>query len=133
MRRHTRRSILLPSTPRTLLITKREFQRPALCEELVPDPVLRVYIAIQPDTLNVCILVRRIKINSAHSRGGVGERTCDVDLREERERNEIHVLTGVREEAEHGEEGEGCHGAGVVVAGEAGGSAVEAGGDVWGS
>lgn len=96
------------------------------------NPIALIRLSIQPDTLNVYVRVLFIKIHNAYGRGGVSKRTRDADLRKEGRSDEVYVLAGIREETEHRKEGEGCHRAGIVVAGEAGGCAVEAGGDVWG-
>lgn len=126
--RHARRPILHPLSPPTLRLAQHQFQYPPLSEKLMSDPIPRITLPIQCRALHVYVLLRliRIEVDVSDSSSLISKRARYTDRWEERGRDEIHILPWVREEAEHAEDGEGCHGARVVVARKTGVGGVEA-------
>lgn len=78
------------------------------------------------------MLIPLIEIYISNRCRCVGEVVGDADGLEERRNNEVHVLAWIGKEADHAKEREGCHGAGVVVAGKTCMGVIEAGWDVYG-
>lgn len=94
------------------------------------NPILRIVHTIQLRALYVYVLIAAIEVDIPDRRGFIRLRVSKADGGEERRGDEIDVLTWVREQAKDREDGEASHGAGVVVAGEAGGGGVEMGWDI---
>lgn len=126
----TRRQVTHPSPPITLLLAQRQLKRPPLREKFMTDPILGIRLAIQPRALDIYPPVGAIEIDIPDRCGLVCHGVSDTHGFEERGDDKVHVLPWVGEEAHHREDGEGAHGARVVVAGEAGCGGVEGGGDV---
>ena len=95
------------------------------------NPILRVRLAIKCSVLDVYTLVRCVEIQIAYSGSLVGDLVRYTNRLKEGRDDEVDVLAWVRKEADVGEEGEGCHSAGIVVARESVCGAVEAGGYVY--
>lgn len=126
----TRRQILHGSPPITLLLTQGQLKRPPLRKKLMTDPIPTIRHPIQPRALDIYPPIAGIEIDIPYRGSLIRHRVGDTNRLKERRDDKVHVLPGVREEAHHREDGEGAHGARVVVAGEAGGGGVEGGGDV---
>lgn len=125
--RQTRWKIFLLRSPTALLAPQRQLQRHSLREELVADPILRVRPPIQGRALDVYVPVRRVEVDVADRGGFVGLGVRDAHGFEERGHDEVDVLARVGEQAHHGEDGEGAHGAGIVVPGQPAVGCVERG------
>jgi len=75
------------------------------------DPILCVCLTVELSTLNVYVLVRAIEVGTADLRSLVGDWISDTEALKERWGDEVDILTGVGEEAEHAEDRKGTHGA----------------------
>lgn len=129
-RSSTRRQISLSSAPATLLITQLQLQNPTLQEEAMPNPIPRIHLSIQPRPLHINPLILGIEIPIPYRRDFPREWGSIAHILEKGRRDEVDVLACDGEEAGHGEGDEAAGGAGVVVAWQAGLTAVEGGGDV---
>ena len=69
----------------------------------MPDPILRVFLTIQPSALNIDILILCIKIDITNRSRSVCELIGDANGFEERRTDKVHVLSWVGEEAYHAE------------------------------
>lgn len=90
------------------------------------NPVLRIGMSVQFCALDVNSPVGLIEIEVPDRGGLIRDRMGNADGFEERRDDKVHVLSGVREKAYHGEDGEGAHSTGIVVTGEPGVGSVEA-------
>ena len=75
------------------------------------DPIPRVRFPIQCCILNVDVLISSIEVDVFDRCGFARLPALDVDAFEVGGNDEVDVLAGVGEEAEHGEGDEGAHGA----------------------
>jgi hypothetical protein len=114
--RQTRRQILNLPPPVRLVLAKIQNQLPPFSEEVVPDPVLAIRFSVQSGALDVDIPVARIKVHIPDPSDFPCDRRGDIDGFEEGRGDQVDVLAGVWEEAEHAEGDERAHGAGIVVA-----------------
>lgn len=122
--------MLISRAPSALRRTQRKLKKPAVVEEVMRQPRLRIRLTIQFRTLDVNVLVACVEADVAN-RGGVAiQRIRDAHFWEEGRNDEIHVLAAHGEEAHHRQRGEAAHCARVVVAGDAADGVVEAAGDV---
>lgn len=116
IRAQTRRKVLHPRAPRTLLTTQSENELFSLEEEAVIDPILSVRLAVQSSLLNEDILIGGVKVDVANGCRLSRDGALDADTREVRWSDKVDVLTGVGEQAHHGKCDEAAHGAAVIVA-----------------
>lgn len=116
IRAQTRREVLHPRAPRTLLITQSENKLLSFEEEAVIDPILSVRLAVQSSLLNEHILIGRVEVDVANSRRLSRDWALDFDTFEVRWCNQVHILARIREQAHHGKCDEAAHGTAVVVA-----------------
>jgi hypothetical protein len=132
----TRRQILNPRAPATLVPAQRKHQFLALGEKAVVDPILSVRLAVQRRRLDVNSSVSGVKVFVADGGGFAGQGGGDGDAGEKGRGDQVDALAGVREQAHpalsvsiggdgrgqrredaHGHCDEGPHGARVVIAG----------------
>ncbi len=73
------------------------------------DPIFGVVFPVQCCALDADVFVGGIKIDGADGGGFAALVVGDADGREEGGREEVDVLAGVGEDAEHGEGDEGAH------------------------
>src|SRR5689334_891677 len=83
------------------------------------DPVPGVRLAVECCFLDVYVLIGWVKVEVSNSGRLARHRASDVDAFKKRWDNQVHILTGVREEAHHAEREEGPHCAAIVVARQA--------------
>ena len=128
--RKTRRQILLSRSPGTLIRTQRQIQNPTVQEEVMINPIFRINHPIERCALDINIPIRSVEIDIADRSRLPRHTVCDGNRGEKGRGDEVHVLTWVRENAEHSERDERSHGAAVVVAGNSGGGGIEIARDV---
>ena len=118
------------SSPATLLTTQLQLQSPPFVKELMSNPRLGPLLSVDSSTLDINILIRSIKVLVPDSSRLACQGTLNAGFLEHRRDDQVHVLSGDREETEDRPEKERTHGAGVIVSGKTAGSVVELGGDV---
>jgi hypothetical protein len=85
----------------------------------MPDPVSSILLSVQCSALDIKITILCVKtFGDPNSGSDIVEGIGDTDGREEGRGDEVDVLAWVGEEPEHAEEGEGGHGAAIIVAWE---------------
>lgn len=94
------------------------------------EPVLRVCSSVKPRRLYVYLLVCRIKVDISDRCRLASLRVGDADAWKVRWDDQVDVLTGGGEDAEHAEEDKGSHSTAVIVTGYALNSIVEHAGNV---
>jgi hypothetical protein len=119
------RKVGILGTPVALLTTQGEFERTTIGKEAMVDPILGVRLTIECRLLDVDILVIGIKIDVADRCGLASLRIGQGDRGKEGRRNEVHILTRVREDAHHYQGTERSHGAAIVISWNAGDGVVE--------
>ena len=79
------------------------------------NPILCVCLTVELSTLNVYILVCAVEVGTADRRRLVSDWASDTEALEERWGDEVDILTGIGEKAEHAEDRKGTHGARIIV------------------
>lgn len=94
--------ILHPRPPAAFVAAKGQLECTAVEEEAVLQPILRVRLAVQRRLLDIDVLVARVEVDVTYRCGLAGLLVLDGHRWEERRSDEVDILAGVGEDAQHG-------------------------------
>lgn len=91
------------------------------------EVVLGIRLPIQCSALDVDVLILRVKVNIANRRLVPRQFVRDADFLKERWRNEVDILTGIRERSHHRQRNERSHRSTIVISWNARDGVIELG------